>query len=208
MQLSTQIQDEKTKLFPEIKLTNDCHIITLLAGEKGIGKTSTFLSLLWAFKWRNLQVDFLNLDKQSTVDYSVPKGRSPDFILVNCPSGYSDVALPYIKLASFNIVLTSSNNITSICSAYDIIKLFLKVLGEKIEFCNLMRSNLTSEQNIDLYEKLNTTVQKYTLSRLEYLGSIPCNNALQAYLKDINREESMLGDILSPYFSIVSQLVD
>ena len=208
MQFSTQVQYEKSKLFPEIETLNDFHIITMIAGEKDIGRTSTFLSLLWAFKWQNLQVNFLNLDRTKTVDYLVQKTPSPDFILVNCPPGYSEVALPYIKLASFNIVITSGGKVTSVCSAYDTIKLFIRALGEEVKFYNLMRSNLTAKQNIGLYEKLNNVACRNALSHIAYLGSIPNNNTLKTYLKESNPKASILKNILSPYFPIVKQLTN
>ncbi len=98
-----------------------------------------------------------------------------DVIIVDTGAGISDSVLEFV-LASSEVLLVATPEPTSITDAYAL----LKSLKRKDEFMNSstkihMISNCisNSKEGIEMYEKLNTVVNKFLNIDFEYIGGIP-----------------------------------
>jgi len=119
-----------------------------------------------------------NLSKEQILNLSarlIELDELADVIIIDTGAGISDSVMEFV-MSSSEILLVATPEPTSITDSYAL----LKTMNQKPEFVaehtaiKLIANRVRSEdEGLELYQKLNTVVERFLDISLQYMGSIP-----------------------------------
>lgn len=98
-----------------------------------------------------------------------------DIIIIDTGAGISDAVIDMV-LASSEVLLVTTPEPTSITDAYAILKTINKTPGFNAENTRIRmigNRTLNMSDGYDLYNKLNSVVERFLNMKMEYLGAVP-----------------------------------
>ena len=94
-----------------------------------------------------------------------------DVLIVDTAAGISDTVVSFVK-ASQEVLIVVCDEPSSITDAYALIKL-LNVEHGMFRFRVVANMTRTTQEGINLFNKLNTTCEKFLDTSLQYMGHVP-----------------------------------
>ncbi len=98
-----------------------------------------------------------------------------DIIIIDTGAGISDAVIDMV-LASSEVLLVTTPEPTSITDAYALLKTINKTPGfnaENTKIRMIGNRTLNMSDGYDLYNKLNSVVERFLNMKMEYLGAVP-----------------------------------
>ena len=98
-----------------------------------------------------------------------------DIIIIDTGAGISDAVIDMV-LASLEVLLVTTPEPTSITDAYALLKTINKTPGFNAENTRIRmigNRTLNMSDGYDLYNKLNSVVERFLNMKMEYLGAVP-----------------------------------
>lgn len=98
-----------------------------------------------------------------------------DIIIIDTGAGISDAVIDMV-LASSEVLLVTTPEPTSITDAYALLKTINKTPGFNAENTRIRmigNRTLNMSDGYDLYNKLNSVVERFLSMKMEYLGAVP-----------------------------------
>lgn len=98
-----------------------------------------------------------------------------DIIIIDTGAGISDAVIAMV-LASSEVLLVTTPEPTSITDAYALLKTINKTPGFNAENTRIRmigNRTLNMSDGYDLYNKLNSVVERFLSMKMEYLGAVP-----------------------------------
>lgn len=98
-----------------------------------------------------------------------------DIIIIDTGAGISDAVIDMV-LASSEVLLVTTPEPTSITDAYALLKTINKTPGfnaENTKIRMIGNRTLNMSNGYDLYNKLNSVVERFLNMKMEYLGAVP-----------------------------------
>ena len=111
-----------------------------------------------------------------------------DIIIIDTGAGISDAVIDMV-LASSEVLLVTTPEPTSITDAYALLKTINKTPGFNAENTRIRmigNRTLNMSDGYDLYNKLNSVVERFLNMKMEYLGAVPFDVNLT---KDVMRQQ-------------------
>lgn len=109
-----------------------------------------------------------------------------DIIIIDTGAGISDAVIDMV-LASSEVLLVTTPEPTSITDAYALLKTINKTPGFNAENTRIRmigNRTLNMSDGYDLYNKLNSVVERFLNMKMEYLGAVPF---------DVNLTKAVMG---------------
>jgi len=93
-----------------------------------------------------------------------------DYMVVDCAGGIASSVLAFLQGSKFRIIV-GTKELTSIADAYSLLKVMINEykLDNLIYVPNMVKSE---REGCDLFNSVNTVVQNFLHTRLQYLGSV------------------------------------
>jgi MinD-like ATPase involved in chromosome partitioning or flagellar assembly len=183
MALQSKSKRELLSFESVVALAEACPMIVVMSGKSGGSKTTTAVLLSLSLKKFEKKVFFYNLDVNAEMVNIAPKDKSPDFVVINCPVGYTKEVGICVQAAAAAILVVDNKSI-SLIDGYEVLREITKAADGCIK-CHILFVNTNEKQLAEnMYNKLKHVTQRFLPIQINLLDSIAINQDIVCWTTD------------------------